>query len=461
MKPPVLLFLLICLAIGTTACAFIGSRAPTLSPGEIDAAVAATLAALTSPSPAPTATPALPDAVAAGPTPTAPAASEQPGALVAYTDPAGRPFVWTAQAGSRPLSAAGQVNTMRISADGQWIALLRAQEFRDFSLSVVRADGSDERQLFGPQDFNALAADPYAVAVGAYQLEWVPGGHTLAFSTYPIYDGPGLMLHQDLWLAQAEGGAPVQALAPRQGGAFYFSADGGQVALVQPDSIHLMNADGSRRRENVLTFEKIMTYSEYQYYVRPLWSADGHSLAVSVPPEDPLAEPRQPTNVWSIDAASGSSTLKAGLPVAFLSMAELSPDLQWVAYLKPERVGEQEQLDLHIAALDGSQDILYQTNVKDFKSWAPDSRRFVYAGDDYTHLELGELGAGHAPLTDVASVTAVQWLDASTFVFNTFTGSGWEIRLGRPGEPSSLIASLPAGEQANPSFVVWSANPAP
>ncbi len=426
---------------------------PTLSPAQIGTAAAATIAALSTARPVASATP-TPTREALS-TEAPPAATAAKGSVLAYVGAGGNLYAWTAESGSRALTGDGGAQYPSISSDGQWIAYVQAQaEPRSYSLWVVSADGGNQRQVFGPQDFSRLIDDPYAVAVTVEQMAWVPGSHTLAFSTQPVYDGPGQLLNDDLWLVEAESGAAHRLLDKKQGGMFYFSPDGSRVALVKPDRINLMNADGSDRRENVFTYEKVLTYSEYQYHVRPLWSPDGSRLWVAAPPRDPLAQPAQPTTVWSIPTDGGAPAQVLSVVTPFLMEPELSPDLQWVAYLKPEQVGLEVQNDLHILALEGGEDTLYRTNIQAFSSWATDSKRFAYVATNPVRVELGEVGGSSRPLDESIQPTRLQWLDGESYIYLVSMKEREEFYLGKVGGEGLKIAEYAPGASDTP---MWAA----
>ncbi len=440
-----LTFILISALLLLSACT---PAVPTLSPEQVGAAAAATIAALPSPTPLPSASPTpLPSA-----TPLPPALAAAQGHALIYVG-GGNLFAWTLADGSRLLDDSGDVLEARISPDGQWIAYVRAQDYRDYSLWAVRADGTGERQLFSPGDFAALADDPYTVAVAPDQVEWAPGARTLAFSTRPVYDGPGHLLNNDLWLVDVEqGSVPQLLLAKKQGGKFYFSPDGQQIAVSQPDRIDVMNLDGGGRRE-LFRYQKVLTYSEYQYYVQPQWSPDGAFLRVIVPPRDPLAEPPEPTSIWTIPVGGGEPLQNLSLPVNFIGQAELSPDLQWVGFMQREQVGAVTQMDLHLVQVQGGADTRYKTNVKGVVDWAPDSKHFTYEVGESFVPQLGALGAEPVPLAE-APLQAVKWLDGESYVYTTFADGSWSIYIGKLGVTPLLLDQFPGQEPDAPILEV-------
>ena len=109
----------------------------------------------------------------------------------------------------------------------------------------------------------------------------------------------------------AESGEISLLLKAGEGGNFYYSPDGQQIALVTPEDISLINANLSNRRGSVLEYIPVITYSEYLYYAEPAWSPDSSHLLVDIPPEDPMKQPPDSHSIFRIPA-DGSQ------PVCFL-----------------------------------------------------------------------------------------------------------------------------------------------
>ena len=62
---------------------------------------------------------------------------------------------------------------------------------------------------------------------------WMPGSHTLLFNTrLDFEEGLGLYLSDDLHALDVDSGTNQPLLPPGEGGDFYLSPDGSQVALV-------------------------------------------------------------------------------------------------------------------------------------------------------------------------------------------------------------------------------------
>lgn len=427
--------------------------AGTLTAGQTETAaeaenLAASVTALPSPGPTsalPTPEPTEPAAerpteMALEPSPPPDPVREPDELIVAYVDPGRNVWVWTESEGARQLTTSGDVGDVRISDDGQWIAFTRTVDFTQAALWAVRSDGSQEKALMDIESFSSLPAPAEAVSIIPALFDWQPSTHTLVFTTRPTFEGPGLMLNDDLWLVNADTGEREELLEPGSGGRFTYSPDGSQIALTRPESISLVNADGSDLRENVITFPQVITYSEFEYYPSPVWSPDGSFLRVAIPPADQMQEQPGPTTIWEIPV-DGSPAFQVGsVENAPFFYPVLSRDAAKIAYQRPAGDPALNRHELRIAAVDGSEDALYLTEMGLlFNNWALDSTRFVFTAGDTARSYLGQVGQVPQPLTDVSSVADVCWVDDNRFLFIVRSTSVLELRTGEVDAPSRLI----------------------
>jgi Tol biopolymer transport system component len=269
------------------------------------------------------------------------------------------------------------------------------------------------------------------VSVMPAAFSWAPGDrHLLVFNTRPTFEGPGLMLNNDLWFADIDEGNVQQVYPPGSGGQFHFSPDGSQVALVLPDSISLVNTDGSSRRDRVLVYPEVVTYSEYAFYAKPEWSGDSSYLMVVIPPQAALDNPEDPATVWRIPLDGSPAVLEGSFHTASFVYPTLSPDLQRVAYLQQSGVTAGNVRSLHIANVDGSDDQAYtESENLMFNSWAPDSRRFAFTLGETAQLMIGEIGQEARPVDDLSAVSDLRWVDSDRFLYITRSGGSADLRL--------------------------------
>ncbi len=355
----------------------------------------------------------------------------------------GNIWLWVEGQGATQLTSAGNVVDVNLSPDGELIAFIREFDFFYQEIWVINADGTNERVLVNRADFEAMprAAD-YYLTQQPFQLDWVPNSHVLAFNTNPTFEGPGLFSNDDLHLLDTETGIRTHLLDTGFGGMFFFSPNGEQIALVTPESLSLIHADGSNRRD-ILTFPLIYTYSEWTFYPTPIWAPDSTYLRVAIPPQDPLGNPEAFTFIWHIPA-DGSLPHMAGefisAPV-FRGHALISPDTLKAIYAKP--IGETfDQFELRHRDLTSGEDTIYTTMAFFLETWSPDSSRFVFMDATTQNLNLGSIGNLPTVATDGSLSFDLQWVSADRILFSDKPSEdgGFYLHLGAPGGASLVIA---------------------
>lgn len=316
--------------------------------------------------------------------------------------------------------------------------------FDRYELRVVSLDGSYDRLVAGPDNLpgqNGLARL-------AENPTWAPDGNRLAFNTYlecglcPIDD--------DLWLADLKTGAVRQVLPNGQGGQPDFSPDGRSLLVSRNGQIDILDADGKNRR-TLFTFEPIQ-FIEGGFHPSPVWSNDGQSILLALPPVDltrPVTEESQVT-LWRVplDGQPQKLATLAGADAFALqgqdAAAHWSPDRSRFGFTNLNR-----QVVIY-DLLDGKAN-MYRQGV--FLGWNPDGQRFLFDAQPEARgfwregVSLGQLGSAPVlllPADPMAAVTTVRWLDADTFVYFARLGpppdgDGFELRLAALGGPSRVI----------------------
>ena len=252
------LFLSLIFVLLTVSCLLVST--PPDDQNALETIVATTLTAVVGDAPATlpaTETPVIPTFIA-------------PRALqVAYIKD-GNVYIWTEGESSIGLTSTGDAVDVRISDDGQVIAYVRRNPANDFAFELWAVDTNgptNARVLVSQAEFEALktaSSHPDARGLRPDFFEFQPRTHQLAYSTVPMFEGPGYAPGGDLRLVDTDTLEKNIIFDFNEGGLFYFSPDGTQVALSNPDHISLANEDGSSLRSNVLTFPLVGTYSEYQ-----------------------------------------------------------------------------------------------------------------------------------------------------------------------------------------------------
>ena len=238
---------------------------------------------------------------------------------IVYTD-AGN--AWILEGANPPLqlTSSGLVESVHISDDGLRIAFTRRPApDSPVELRAVHQDGSGEVVLFTPAQFDALYPLGGALHNDISQFGFVPGTHEVMFNTRGIFEGPGLAKHDNLLVIDADTGVLTEIFPLAPAGISPLPQMDRELAVVRPEAVDLANIDGSSHQVGLVTYPHIITYSEYLFYVRPVWRPDGSNVGVVIPSPDPLTPPLSGT-VWTIpfhrwDGDLPADDLRTVLPV--------------------------------------------------------------------------------------------------------------------------------------------------
>lgn len=435
-----LLLALTVLLITSLACEYLPTPEPELPPGDVIAtSVAATIAAGEG-DPAPDEPGATPD------TP-----EPLPLLRITYVKD-GDVWYWEEGGPHLVLTALGDVNGAYLSSDGQMVAFVRQFDWNNLEIYVVNTDGTNLHPLVTLADFATMVTMPDATSAVPYRIAWVPGTHTLAFNTRFTFEGPGLILPDELRLVDADSVTLSVLMAPGTAGDFYYSPDGSQIALVNGTMISVVDTDGGNRRD-VLTFPFVMTYSEYAYYPPVVWSADSTFLRASIPSADPLLVPPDPTTIWHLPAnGSGASSLMTFASVPFFhSAATISPDMNKIAYLSIVTPGAPPIVDLHISNADGSGNVIYNSGDRQFEAWSTDGDHFIFTEGGH-FPKIGRVGDPPLDITGTTLMLNISWVDETRYLYLNRLSSRWELWLRDMGSPGILINSTP-GDSIQYDFI--------
>jgi hypothetical protein len=350
-------------------------------------------------------------------------------------------WYWDEDGLNLQLTFLGDVTSVVLSDDGQVTAFIRGTDYIHEQLGAVNTDGTNLRTLVSLADFVTMIAHPDALSAVPYRLAWVPGTHTLSFNTRMTFEGPGLILPDELRQVDADTLTLSTLLPAGQAGDFYYSPDGSQIALVNATQISVVDEDGSNRRD-LLTFPTVITYSEYNYYPPVVWSPDSTFLRAAIPPHDPLIDPPELTTIWHLPADGSPPSILTTLTLVpfFHEIPSISPDMSKMAYLTMVTPGAPPIVDLHISNVDGSGDVIYNSGDRQFEAWSVDSTHFIYTEGGH-NPKIGQIGFLPQNITGVTLMLNIQWVDDTHFLYlNRPTGS-WELWLGELNAPGILIGS--------------------
>jgi len=274
----------------------------------------------------------------------------------------------------------------------------------------------------------------------------IPGTHQVLFNTRGVFEGPGLAKSDDLLALDADTGALVRLLAPGEGGDFALSPDGSQLAIVRPDSIGFARSDGTDLRPEVLSYSPVLTFSEYFFYPRPVWSPEGDSVLVAIPGENPFAESPSGT-IREVPADGGSASVLASISGDLFrpqgESALISPDGTTAAYLRAAVVSGEQDLLLYRPS--SGESFTVATGTLQWKGWAPDSLHFAYTQGSGLDLFIGEVGAPSMPLGSAASL---RWINDQQYLYLAGTPGDWNLTLGDLSEAALSLVDLAGSDGA-------------
>ncbi|HEX6304906.1 MAG TPA: hypothetical protein VFZ76_11995 [Anaerolineales bacterium] len=190
---------------------------------------------------------------------------------------------------TRTIVNTGDVFSVTVSDDGQIIAFTRGSwvgdvldGYEQFALWVMNRDGGNPRELISAQDLRQRINPSERDSSNFYQLGWVPQSHQLIFSgTKYIVQGEGLShaVPQGAYLVDTDKGSVTVLAEAAENLRFLPSPDGKQIALMSPSDVGFINADGSNKRQDVLTYEEVGLTGPL--FPTGAWTMDSHAFVMT------------------------------------------------------------------------------------------------------------------------------------------------------------------------------------
>ncbi|MDA0244658.1 MAG: hypothetical protein OT477_14660 [Chloroflexi bacterium] len=320
------------------------------------------------------------------------------------------------------LTNLGNVIAFELAPDGRRLWLISGSESNQ-ALSILNLENSQLQTVASTAALPAPPAESGDVLRIFGQVSWFPNSQRLAFTSQIIArEGPGVGALNDWWTVDVNGAA-VQVLPPGQAGANFAIAPAGNPVLFASDKeILMVNADGSARR-NLITFEFVITYSEYTYAPELHWAADGQQAWVAIPSPDPL-DASAYAQIWRIAADGGTVPFGRVLGNVLFNPVAWSADGARLAYVRQIIAPSNPPVQLVVAQGTGDGQTDYGNSVAgsiQFLSWNPTSDRFAYNGIDSTGRQTPYLGTpsgafASLPFEPAAYLNNLLWLDGTHYV---------------------------------------------
>jgi len=355
--------------------------------------------------------------------------------------------VWVADSlGWRELSGeegiSGSVEFISLSDDGQLVAFYRLIN-PDRELWVANVNAG-VRQLVSREDLRAREGGAFAFSAYPYLVTWIPGTHQLTY--VPVLEGQGgdfVPNPEPVLRMDADSGEQNVLFPVDQGGYITYSPDGKIMIITDNSRVRILRVNNLNEPQIIMSYTSICGIPDC-YIPEPAWRPDSSSFLLTLPsegmnPDNFLNGFEEPFMIWEFSADGAivrtlSEFFRIARPFSF------SPDLKRAAYYRRENT-----LNLHIANVDGSEDILYDSDQDwDFYGWASDSRHFAYKAHQDAPIMYGDICGDATLLTDLANVEFVGWLGTTRFLMHVGTSTGWNLHLGTAGGNSSRLVEFGA-----------------
>ena len=257
-------FTLITVVLFSTGCSSVGILSPSATAGSV-------ATALPSPAEAP---------------------SNEPRLAVAFVKD-GNIQLWDESTGQiQTILNTGDVIAVTMSDDGQVIAFLRrsvvqrteGEWFEQSALWAVDRNGGNPRELVSAESLRQRLNAAERESTNIPQMQWIPGTHRLLFSGWKYIvqaEGESHAIPEGLYLVDADARTDTTVVPAGNNLRFAVSPDGGQVALMSPNSLGFINVDGSNPRQDVLTYSS----SQLPGPVFPtgVWTRDSQAFVITAP----------------------------------------------------------------------------------------------------------------------------------------------------------------------------------
>jgi dipeptidyl aminopeptidase/acylaminoacyl peptidase len=333
---------------------------------------------------------------------------------------------------TRTIVNTGDVLSVTTSDDGQMIAFTRGSwvgdvlgGYEQFALWATDRDGGNPRELVSALDLRQRIHPSERDSSNFFQLSWVPKSHQLIFSgTKYIVQGEGLShaIPQGAYLVDTDKGSVTVLAEATENLRFLPSPDGKQIALMSPIDVDFINADGSNRREDVLTYAEVGLAGPL--FPTGAWTQDSRAFVMSGSFEQ---DPSYNVNytIWRIPMDGSSPEALATVTGSHPSSVTFSPDGKSASFLQATDQQPAEITGWFITPLipeAGSLALPYYGKKSSYANlhWSPTNDAFAIKEQDLLQLcpnatqdsqvcgEPIHLGSG--------IITALQWVDTSRFL---------------------------------------------
>ncbi len=402
-KVLLLKFVLIAGVLSATGCSNAGMPGPSPTPGSVATVL-----------PSPAAAP-----------------SNESGLTVAFVRD-GNIQLWNESTGQiQTILDTGDVIAVTMSDDGQVIAFLRrsvvqlaaGEWFEQSALWAANRNGSNPRELVSAESLRQRLKAAERDSTNVPQMEWIPRTHRLLFSGWKYIvqaEGESHAVPEGLYLADAD--ARTDTILVPAGNNLHFvpSPDGGQVALMSPNSLGFINVDGSNQRSDVLTYSSLLLPGPV--FPTGVWTRDSRAFVITASFENTSAGMN--FTVWRVPVDGSAPESLAEILHSEPGSITFSPDGKHMAFVQSTDAQPPEIAGWLITPLTPEAGPLVIPTKIEFEGvanlhWSP-------TGDPFTKnlRRLCPDATSDSDVCDVrihldGTVAALQWIDGNRILFLT------------------------------------------
>jgi hypothetical protein len=336
---------------------------------------------------------------------------------------------------TRTIVNTGDVFSLTTSDDGQMMAFTRGSwvgdvfdGYEQFALWAMNRDGGNPRELISAQDLRQRINPSERESSNFFQLSWIPQSHQLIFSGTKYIDQAEGLSHaipHGAYLVDTDTGSVTVLAEAAENLRFLPSPDGKQIALMSPSNMGFINADGSDKRQDVLTYAEVGLAAPL--FPRGVWAQDSRAFVMTGSFE---RDPRLDVNftIWRIPVDGSSPEALATITGSNPNSVTFSPDGKSASFLQTTDQQPPEIAGWFIKPLipeAGPLALSYYGKEAFLANlhWSPAGDAFAIKDQDLFQLcpnatqdsqvcgEPVHLGSG--------IITALQWVDTSRFLIES------------------------------------------
>jgi hypothetical protein len=360
----------------------------------------------------PTNTPEQPTAI------TSPSSPSCKGLIVAYIKN-NTVYLWRENGTLQQWSPAGEVTSVRISRDCQWVAYVKNNELYRSHVDML------DPTLLVSKDYLASLTRTSSGEVRIVQIEFTPNSQNIFFTASISGDNGGL----DLFKINFQTDLPERYVEPGLGGKFYPSPDSKCLVISRMNQMDLM-CDRMRQPRNVITQTNECGFGAH---AGPdvEWNSTSTGFSTVAPNCDGNFLHGSGRLLYVPQVEGNAIETVVDFIGWKYDKADISPDGNCVAHL----VANGDLMDLRLACKDHTDStfISYPIDKIDFLSWNPDSTHFIFWMNDNnspTHSAINPLYSDISnhpipifsqqdmdSMALVAMPTKMRWISNDRFIF--------------------------------------------